>query len=83
MDMRARTQPAEVIPPTKRWGASFADVAAITGESEWTAKDKARRGIYEVRKSGRRSLVVLASVYRHLESLPKAVYSPPRRITAA
>src|SRR5271170_2691095 len=69
--------PKDVIPPTKRWGASFADVAIIAGESVWTSKDKARRGIYEVRKSGRRSIVVLESVYRHLSSLPKAVYAPP------
>jgi hypothetical protein len=57
-------------------------VAELTAESEWTVKDKLRRGIYAARKSGRATLVDFASVKLHLESLPRATFSPPTRVGA-
>lgn len=57
---------------------SIADVARLTGESNWTVKDKLRRGVYAAFKSGRRTLVSYASVKEHAASLPPAKFAPRR-----
>ena len=53
-------------------------VASYTGESPWTVKHKLRLGMYRARKSGRRTLVEMASVKQHLAALPDAKFAPPR-----
>jgi hypothetical protein len=57
---------------------SIADAAAYTGESLWTVKMRLRDGTYEAVKSGRRTLVVLATVKRYAENLPDAKFAAPR-----
>ena len=59
---------------------SIAETARITGESEWTVKNKLRLGTYQARKSGRRTLVVYASVKEANEALPEAKFAPPTRV---
>jgi hypothetical protein len=58
--------------------ASIGEVARRTGESQWTVKDKLRRGTYLGKKSGRRTLVVVESVKKHIDELPDAVFAPAR-----
>jgi len=62
----------------EKLAASIAEVASSTGESDWTVKDKLRRGIYQAKKSGRRTLVDWASVTAHWQDLPAAKFAPPR-----
>jgi hypothetical protein len=57
---------------------SIAEVSRHTGESQWTVKDKLRRGVYLGKKSGRRTLVVVESVKKHINELPDAVFAPSR-----
>jgi hypothetical protein len=56
---------------------SIADAARYTGESEWTVKHRLRLGIYKAKKSGRRTLVIFATVKTHTKSLPDAMFAPP------
>ena len=49
---------------------SVAQAALLTGESQWTVRDKIWRGVYQAKKSGRRTLVVFASVKAANEALP-------------
>jgi hypothetical protein len=58
---------------------SIAETAIYTAESEWTVKDKLRRGIYKAKKSGRRTLVEMTSIKAHLANLPDAVFAKPSR----
>jgi hypothetical protein len=60
-------------------GASVKEVASLTGESEWTVKNKLRRGIYRGRKSGRRTIVEFKSVREAWDKLPEAKYSPVKK----
>jgi hypothetical protein len=60
-------------------GLSIADVAAMTGESAWTVKQKLRLGIYKAKKSGRRTIIIYQSVKEGWESLPEAKFLPPTR----
>jgi len=55
---------------------SIADTAKVTSESEWTVKDKLRKGVYRARKSGRRTLIEFSSIREHWESLPRAKFAP-------
>jgi hypothetical protein len=57
---------------------SIGEVARRTGESQWTVKDKLRRGVYLGKKSGRRTLVIVDSVKKHINELPDAVFAPVR-----
>ena len=52
---------------------SVRDAAKILAESPWTIRDKLRRKVLAGKKSGRRTLVVMASIRAHAESLPDAV----------
>ncbi len=70
---RRRAGPA----PGAEWG-SISDVAALTSECEWSVKRKLREGIYRAKKSGRRTLIELASVRGYVASLPEAKFAPPR-----
>jgi hypothetical protein len=58
--------------------ASIDTIAKFTGESPWTVKHKLRLGYYRARKSGRRTLVEMASVREHLATLPEAKFATPR-----
>jgi hypothetical protein len=58
---------------------SIEDTALMTGESEWTVKDKLRLGTYEAKKSGRRTLIVYESVKRAAANLPDAKFASPRK----
>jgi hypothetical protein len=60
-------------------GLSIADVAAMTGESVWTVKQKLRLGIYKAKKSGRRTIIVYESVKTAWADLPEAKFLPPTR----
>jgi excisionase family DNA binding protein len=62
---------------------SIAEAATYTAESQWTVKDKLRRGIYRAKKSGRRTLVDMASVKAHLADLPDAKFAKPSPRKAA
>jgi hypothetical protein len=55
---------------------TIADAAKATGESEWTVKDRLRKGQYRARKAGKRTLVELPSIVEHWESLPRAKFTP-------
>jgi hypothetical protein len=57
----------------------IAAAAVFTSESEWTVKDKLRRGIYRAKKSGRRTLIEMASVKSHLGDLPDAKFAKPAK----
>jgi len=52
---------------------SVRDAAVILAESPWTIRDKLRRKVLAGKKSGRRTLVVMASIRAHAESLPDEV----------
>jgi hypothetical protein len=65
--------------PIEKLAGSIKEIADATGESTWTVKDKLRRGVYRGRKSGRRTLVELASVKEAWQNLPVATFAPPRR----
>jgi hypothetical protein len=56
---------------------SVTTTSAYTGESEWKVRDKLRRGIYRAKKSGRRTLIELASVDEDLDRLPDAKFGTP------
>jgi hypothetical protein len=60
---------------------SIADAANITGESEWTVKQRLREGIYKAKKSGRRTLIVFDTIKSYIASLPDAKFAPapPRK----
>jgi hypothetical protein len=60
-------------------GVSIADAAVMTGESEWTIKDRLRRKIYRAKKSGRRTLIDPASIREHFAALPDARFRPSKR----
>ncbi|WFU09096.1 hypothetical protein QA646_17780 [Rhizobium sp. CB3090] len=55
---------------------SVNDAAIYAAESEWTVRDKLRRGIYRAKKSGRRTLIKFATVKAHLDQLPDASFAP-------
>jgi hypothetical protein len=58
-------------------GLSIKETARITGESKWTVEQRLRRGEYRAKKSGRRTLVVFASVRNYWDSLPNASFKAP------
>jgi len=58
---------------------SIDEAAAMTSESQWTVKQKLRAGIYRAKKSGRRTLILVASILEHASNLPDAVFAPPSR----
>jgi hypothetical protein len=60
-------------------GLSIRQTAEITGESEWTVKQKLRNGTYKAKKSGRRTIIVYQSVVAHWNSLPDAKFCKPLR----
>ena len=62
----------------EKLGATIVEVAEATGESAWTVKNKLRTGVYQGKKSGRRTIVVIDSVRRAWENLPPAKFAPPR-----
>ncbi|MGO9672712.1 MAG: hypothetical protein ACLPSF_00815 [Methylocella sp.] len=62
---------------------SVEEAARRTGESEWTVRDKLRRRVYRAKKSGRRTLIIFASVKEHLASLPDAQFARPRERRAS
>jgi hypothetical protein len=62
----------------EKLGASIAEVAAATGESGWTVKNKLRQGIYQGKKSGRRTLITIESVHKAWADLPAAKYATLR-----
>jgi hypothetical protein len=64
---------------TDELGWSIDTTAHKTAESDWTVKQKLRNGIYKAVKSGRRTLIIPASVRAHFASLPAATYLPPRK----
>jgi hypothetical protein len=53
-------------------GAKYANLG------EWKIKDDMRRGCFEVRKAGRRTLIVFSSFKEYLERFPTAKFAPPR-----
>ena len=65
------------------FGLGIADTAKVTGESQWTVKDRLRKGKYRARKAGKRTLVEFSSIREHWESLPRAKFasapSPSKR----
>jgi hypothetical protein len=65
--------------PVEPLGVSIADVAAMTGESQWTVKQKLRSGIYRAKKSGRRTIIVFESVKQAWANLPEAKFLAPRQ----
>jgi hypothetical protein len=54
---------------------SIKETAEISGESTWKVKNLLRLGTYRARKSGRRTLVEVASVMERAESLPIATFT--------
>ena len=56
---------------------SIDDAARYTNESPWTVKELLRQGIYRAKKSGRRTLIVFASVKERMENLPDAKFAKP------
>jgi hypothetical protein len=57
---------------------SIENAARYTSESTWTIEDLLRRGVLKAKKSGRRTLVEVASIKERAESLPIATFKPPR-----
>jgi hypothetical protein len=57
-------------------GLSIKETARITGESEWQVKEKLRNRTYEAKKSGRRTIVIYASVKAAFNNLPAATFKP-------
>jgi hypothetical protein len=55
---------------------TIAEAAKATGESEWTVKDRLRKGQYRARKAGKRTLVEFSSIHEHWEGLPRAKFAP-------
>ena len=64
------------VPPL---GLSIKQTAKVTGESEWTVKQKLRDGTYRAKKSGRRTIVIYQTVVEHWDSLPDAKFCKPLR----
>jgi hypothetical protein len=60
-------------------GWSIQTTATKTSESVWIVKQKLRAGTYRAVKSGRRTIVLPASVRAAFEKLPAAQFAPPRR----
>jgi hypothetical protein len=73
-------QPKTTLEPL---GLSIDECATVTGESTWTVKQKLRAGVYEAKKSGRRTIITYESVKRAWASLPTATFLPPTRKRAA
>jgi hypothetical protein len=57
---------------------SISETSRITSDSTWRVKELLRLGIYEARKSGRRTLVSFESIRKRCNALPVAVFAPPR-----
>ncbi len=55
---------------------SIADAAIYTGESEWRFKERLRSGIYNAKKSGRRTLVIFETIKNYVDSLHDATLGP-------
>jgi hypothetical protein len=64
---------------TEPLSLSIAKTAELTGESEWTVKQKLRSGVYKAKKSGRRTLISYESIKTAWADLPAAKFSPPTR----
>jgi hypothetical protein len=62
---------------------SIAAAAKLSDESVWSVKVRLREGVYRARKSGRRTLVEVASVKDYLANLPVAKFRPMKRRKAA
>jgi hypothetical protein len=63
----------------KPLGVSIKQAAEITGESQWQVKQKLRDGTYSAKKSGRRTIIVYASIEAAWNSLPAATFKPSTR----
>ena len=61
----------------KPLGLSIKETASITGESQWQVKQKLRSGIYRAKKSGRRTIVIYATVEAAWDKLPQATFKKP------
>jgi hypothetical protein len=64
--------------PMEKLTGRIAEVAALTGESEWVVKDKLRTGRYRAVKDGRMTKVIWSSVVADFNALPDAKFAPPR-----
>jgi hypothetical protein len=47
--------------------------ARMIGNSQWTVRDKIKRGVLDAKKDGKRVLVTVTSIRRHVDGLPAAV----------
>jgi hypothetical protein len=61
----------------KPLGVSIKQASEITGESEWTVKQKLRRGVYQAKKAGRRTIVDYQSIEAAWNALPDATFKAP------
>jgi hypothetical protein len=61
----------------KPLGVSIKQAAEITGESEWTVKQKLRSGTYQAKKAGRRTIIIYASIETAWNNLPDAAFKAP------
>jgi hypothetical protein len=61
----------------KPLGVSIKQAAEITGQSEWTIKQKLRAKVYKAKKAGRRTLVDYESIEAAWKALPDATFKAP------
>lgn len=61
----------------KPLGLSIKETAAVTGESQWQVKQKLRAGTYQAKKSGRRTIIIYASIEAAWDRLPNATFKAP------
>ena len=79
-DRRARQRAARLADRLPEPLAVSIEAAAITtGESDWTVKQRLRKGQYKAKKAGRRTLVDYQSVKDFWKTLPAAKFLPPTR----
>jgi hypothetical protein len=60
-------------------GVSIRQCSELTSESEWQVKEHLRNGEYKAKKSGRRTIIIYASVVHHWRNLPEATFKPLKR----
>lgn len=62
--------------PFEPFALSIKSAAFYTSESPWVVKQRIRAGTYRAYKSGRRTLVELASIKEYIATLPVAQMRP-------
>jgi hypothetical protein len=80
---RRQSRSRKPIPPFEPVLVTIQAAARMIGNSQWTVRDKIKRGILDAKKDGKRVLVTMQSIRAHVENMPTAIIGQGPPVQAA